>query len=62
MKYVDENLELFKEKKHKLAWSHTYRPSTSRVQAYFRTKAVRASFYISWKNARAKAPCAVGES
>jgi len=55
VKYVDENLEFFKKKKHQASSSPTYRPSTSGVQAYSHSKAVRASFHVARKNARAKA-------
>ena len=62
MKYVDEILELSKEKKFQVTRSRTYRPSTSGVKTYSHSKAVCASFSVAWKNAKAKAPCTAGKS
>ena len=61
MKYVDQILELFKEKKFQVTRSRTYRPSTSGVKTYSHSKAVRASFSVVWKNAREKAPYIAGK-
>ena len=49
-------------KKHQATWSGTYRPSTSEIKAYSHSKAVRASFYVAWKNAKEKAPYTAEES
>jgi len=55
-------LSYLKEKNTRQREVRTCRPSTSEVNAYSHSKAVRATFSVAWKNARAKAPFAVGES
>jgi len=49
VKYHDEILELFKEKKHHVTRSRTNRPSTSGVKTYSHSKAVRAYLSVAWK-------------
>jgi len=60
VKYVDESLELFKEKQYQVTWSRAYLPLTSGVTTNSHSKAVRASFSVAWKNSRAKAPHTAG--
>jgi len=42
--------------------NRTYCPYTCGAKTYSHSKAVRASFSVAWKNARAKASYAAGES
>ena len=55
-KFVDKTLEVFKEKEHHEKRSRIDRPATWRRIAYSHNKAVRASFSVVLKIARAKTP------
>jgi len=49
VKYVDENLEVFKEKEQQVKRNHIDRPSTLAVEACSHSKAVPASFLLLGK-------------
>ena len=61
-KCVNKTLEVFKEKEHQVERSRIDRPSAWGGVTYFHNKAVRASFFVAWKIARAKAPYTAGEN
>ena len=53
-KFVDKTLEVFKEKEHQGKRSRIDCPATWGRVAYSHNKAVRASFSVAWKIARAR--------
>ena len=61
-KCVDKALEVFKEKEHQVKRSRIDHPATREGVAYSGNTAVRASFAVAWKIARAKAPHTGGEN
>ena len=60
-RYVHENHDFFKEKEHQVKRSRIDRPASWGGVAYSHSKAVRASFSVAWRIARAKAPHTHGE-
>ena len=61
-KFVNRTLEVFKEKEHQVKRSRVDRPATWGGVAYSYYKAVRASFSVAWKIARANEPHTAGEN
>ena len=61
-KFVDKTLEVFEEKEHQVKRSRVDRPATWGVVVYSRNKAMRASFSVAWKIARANALHTAGAS
>ena len=59
--FVNKTLEVFKEKEHQVKRSRIDRP-TAWGGIYSHSHAVRASFAVAWKIARAKAPHTAGEN
>ena len=53
---------MFKEKENQVKQSRIDRPAAWGGVAYFHNKAVRASFFVSWKIAQEKAPHIAGEN
>ena len=60
--FVNKSLEVFKEKEHQVKRSRIDRPTASGGIIYSHGHAVRASFAVAWKIARAKAPHTAGEN
>ena len=61
-KFVNKTLDVFKEKEHQVKRSRIDRPAAWGIVAYFRNKAVRVFFFVSWKIAQEKAPHTAGEN
>ena len=55
-KFVNKNLDVFKEKEHQVKRSRIDCPAAWGGVAYSHNKAVRASSFVSWKIVREKAP------
>ena len=60
--FVNKSLEVFKEKEHQVKRSRIDRPNAWGGIIYSHSHAVRASFAVAWKIARAKAPHTAGEN
>ena len=60
--FVNKSLEVFKEKEHQVKRSCIDRPTAWGGIIYSHGNAVRASFAVAWKIARAKAPHTAGEN
>ena len=60
--FVKKSLEVFKEKEHQVKRSRIDRPTAWGGIIYSHSHAVRASFAVAWKTARAKAPYTAGEN
>ena len=60
-KFVDKTLDVFK-KEHQVKRCRIDRPAAWGGVAYSHNKAVRASFFVSWKIAQEKAPRTAGEN
>ena len=60
--FVNKSLEVFKEKEHQVKRSRIDRPTAWGGITYSHSHAVRASFAVAWKIARAKAPHTAGEN
>ena len=61
-KFVNKTLDVFKEKEYQVKRSRIDRPAAWGGVAYSHNKAVCASFFVSWKIAREKAPYTAGEN
>ena len=60
--FVNKSFEVFKEKEHQVKRSRIDRPTAWGGIIYSHSHAVRASFAVAWKIARAKAPHTTGEN
>ena len=60
--FVNKSLEVFEEKEHQVKRSRIDRPTAWGGIIYSHSHAVRASFAVAWKIARAKAPHTAGEN
>ena len=60
--FVDKSLEVFEEKEHQVKRSRIDCPTAWGGIIYSHSHAVRTSFAVAWKIARAKAPHTAGEN